>query len=520
MNRYLTILAGILILVILAGCGGGVQQSSPRRDVPGVSGPNRSDSSAEPAAKATAEEFNYQGWQAVRMSNGLVTLVAVPEIGGRIMEYKLGGHPLLWVNPNELGQRYTPDEMADGTTYPDFGGYRTIPVPLDDSTTPADEVSSLDSGRWTHEILAARGRRTEVQMTSPPDKVTGLQITRTITMYAGTTNVRITEKITNISDAAVEYSIGHTSQVIGSLAADASFSPESRIYFPLNEDSKHKRRFAYINESGTEQFVPIDDNSLIEVSCLGQTGHIGADSMAGWVAHVDGINKYAFVQRFETHPLGDYPLQNSTVTVRTNSEHSCMELTVLSPLHKVSPGDTAQSSVDWYATRVGGPVREVTEVAAFSKRPSVTKTADEFQIAATFGVFAPGGLSVQLKDKDARPLGEELKLPVSVTETVELDKSLPVEKGATSLVLELRNEEGSPLGEAASVSVAPTIAKADTKAASTEPTAKPAAKASSQDSAGAKADAKPTADTQPPKPPAKLPSQDSAAAKADAKPSQ
>ena len=46
MNRYLTILAAILILVILAGCGGGVQQASPRRDVPGVSGPSRGGSSA------------------------------------------------------------------------------------------------------------------------------------------------------------------------------------------------------------------------------------------------------------------------------------------------------------------------------------------------------------------------------------------------------------------------------------------------------------------------------------------
>jgi hypothetical protein len=69
-----------------------------------------------------------------------------------------------------------------------------------------------------------------------------------------------------------------------------------------------------------------------------------------------------------------------------------------------------------------------------------------------------------------------------VTETIELDKALPVEQGATSLVLELRNEEGSPLGEAASLSVAPTIAKADTKPA---------------------ADTEPTADAQPPKPPAK-----------------
>ncbi len=424
MNRYVNMIAGLLVLILLAGCGGGVEQARPPRKVPGVSG---STGITEPAAKATAEEFNYHGWKAIRMSNGLVTLVAVPEIGGRIIEYKLGDRPLLWVNPNELGKKYDAAD-AQNRTYRDFGGYKAWPAPLSKWQGPPDpEGSSLDSGRWTSQIITGRGRKVEVELKSPADKtVTGLQITRNIVMYTGTTNVVITEKFENVSDHEVEWSIQHTSQLLGSLAEDAEFSPESKVYFPLNPDSKHKRRFVYLNESGVDQFSPIEDNSLLEVSYRGHAGRIGADSMGGWAAHLDSISNYAFVQRFTER-------------------------------------------VEWYATRVAGPVRHVSEVAAVNERLKVTKTADEFKITGKLGLFAPGELDIYLKDKDGKPLGETLKIKASVSEMVELDKALPVEKNAATLVAELKNSQGSPLGQVASVSVAPTLAKAEASA-SAEPT--------------------------------------------------
>ncbi len=466
MNRYVNMLAGLLLLVMLAGCGGGVEQAQPPRKVPGLSGET---GITEPAAKAIAEEFNYHGWKAIRMSNGLVTLVAVPQIGGRIIEYKLGDRPLLWVNPNQLGKQY---EAADteNRTYRDFGGYKAWPAPLGKWQGPPDpEGSSLDSGRWTSQILTGRGRKVEVELKSPADKqVTGLQITRNIVMYTGTTNVVITEKFENVSDREVEWSIQHTSQLLGSLAKDAKFSPEAKVYFPLNPESKHKRRFVYLNEGGISQFTPIEDNSLLEVSCRGQAGRIGADSMGGWAAYLDSINNYAFVQRFTQRRLQDYPEENSTITVRTNSEYSYMELGILSPLERIAPGGTAQSQVQWYATRVAGPVRQVSEVAAINERLKVAKTADEFKITGKLGLFAPGELDIYLKDKNGKPLGETLKLKASVSEMLELDKALPLEDKAASLVAELKNEQGSPLGQVASVSVAPTLAKAEAA-----PSAKP-----------------------------------------------
>lgn len=459
MSRHFVAAVGFAMLMLLAGCGGGVQQARPPRQVPGISASGGG--IEEPAARAVAEEFDYHGWQAVRMSNDLVTLVVVPEIGGRILEYKLGARPLLWINSDELGRKYDAD--ADPSVYHDFGGYHVQAVPEAGWQSPADaRTSTLDAGRWTYQIITARGRSVEVELKSPADsEVTGLQITRTITLYAGTTDVQISEKVENISDRQVEWAIQHTSQMPGVLKTDAEFSPESKLYFPLNPDSKHKRRFAYLTEGGLAQFEPIEDNSLMEVSYQRQAGRIGADSIAGWVAHLDGISNYAFVQRFTPTSLQDYPEQDSTVTVRTATEHAYMEVGILTPVHTLAPGQSVESRLQWSATRLTGPVRDVTDVAAIHEPVQVTKSGEQFKLTGKIGVFAPGELVLTVRDRDGKPLIEPVKLAASLTEMMVLDQTLPVKEGAASVVVELLNPTGSPLGEVANLSVAPTIARAD-----------------------------------------------------------
>ncbi|MBW2309417.1 MAG: hypothetical protein JRG73_21070, partial [Deltaproteobacteria bacterium] len=401
MKRQLTIWAGLLLVALLAGCGGGVEQAKPRRQVPGISSPT---GIAEPQAKSTVEEITYQGWKALKMTNGLVTLVAVPQIGGRIMQYRLGDQSFLWVNPAEVGNIYPPVADVSELTFRDFGGYKIWRAPSDKwSQTSVSAQSILESGKWTYEIITKRGHKAEIELKSPPDAdVTGLQITRNIKMYAGSTHVQITETFENVSEQTAKYSVQQTAQVPGSLAEDVSFSPEAKVYFPLNPDSKHKRRFVYLEEVGAKQFNPLDDNSLMEVSYQGRAGYIGADSMAGWVAYLDSIHSFAFVQCFRQSELEDYPLEGSTITVRTSGEEPYMAVSILTSLHQLSPGETTQATVDWYATRLSGPVRQVTDTAAMTEPVQVTKEDDKFKVTGKLGVFAPGTLAIYLKDKEGK----------------------------------------------------------------------------------------------------------------------
>ncbi len=115
------------VVMVMVGCGGGLSSSrqSSRRP-PSIRGSSFSQELAAASRVSVEEIDNYkQGWTALRMSNGLVTVVAVPAIGGRIMEYKLGDHPFLWTNPAEYGETYEPPESEDDRQWINFGGYIT-----------------------------------------------------------------------------------------------------------------------------------------------------------------------------------------------------------------------------------------------------------------------------------------------------------------------------------------------------------------------------------------------------------
>jgi hypothetical protein len=457
MKKLVGAALALMVTALLAGCGGGVQQSSSpsQRQVPGVA---TQTSTRQVAGQATVEEVKYHNWPALRLTNGVVTVLVIPDIGGRILEYKLDAHP------DELGKSYNYADIVSGdVATPDYGGYHAVPIMGADGTPSRDlGKSPLVSGVWTYEILTGRGQKAEVRLTSPSDATgTGLQITRNVVLYAGSTKVRITERFQNVGEAPVSFAIKHIAQVRASLSNEQKFSKEAKVYFPLNPDSKHGDGFVSLASGGSDQFKTIEDGTLMEVSAGGAQGAVGADSTRGWAAYMDTKNKYAFVNRFSVNRIEDYPEQNSSVTVRTSDSRSFMALGISSAVTTISARDTAESYVEWYATRVEPPIRDVTEVAAIHEAPQVTKTAQEFRIKASLGVFATGEVHALLKNIDNIPVGETVKIPARPTEVTVIDKGIPLENRAASVVIELNNQEGSPLGEIASTSVAPALAAAE-----------------------------------------------------------
>jgi hypothetical protein len=53
---------------------------------------------------ARLETTNYKGWNAYRLTNGLVTLTVVPDIGGRAIQLQIGEKELFFVNPVFAGK--------------------------------------------------------------------------------------------------------------------------------------------------------------------------------------------------------------------------------------------------------------------------------------------------------------------------------------------------------------------------------------------------------------------------------
>ncbi len=74
----------------------------------------------------------FLGWSAHLLDNGLVRAVVVPDIGGRVLQFWLGDHPYLFMNPHLAGRLFTPAEnWGDGTiaSWKNYGGNKTWPAP-------------------------------------------------------------------------------------------------------------------------------------------------------------------------------------------------------------------------------------------------------------------------------------------------------------------------------------------------------------------------------------------------------
>ncbi len=457
--RRLTVSIFVLALagVVLSGCGGGVSQTSRTRERPRISGSTFGER-LQPSRLAQAVAVDYHGWKAFKLTNGLVTVVVVPAIGGRIMEYKLGSHPFLWVNPAELGETYPSPATEGERTWHNFGGYKTWPAPETRWGGPPDPLGGrLDGGEWTGRIVRAKGIA-EVELVSPEDKnVTGLQIVRNIKLHAGTTRLEVSETFKNISDKPLEWSIWTVTQVPGSLSPKAKFSEQACIYFPLNPQSKSEAGYWLLAEEADkdQQWEKVANDEIVRVSYQGLGGKIGADSAGGWIAYADDLHEYMFVQRFEVEAEAEYPDGGATVEVYTNEgSDSYMEMGVLSPLHALQPGEETSFATNWYATRMSGPPVAVTDVAVARMPVALEQEGQQVWLVGELGVFMPGDLKVVALDGQGREIGEELaQVSARPEQIVSLRQSIDLPAGATTVAVSLANSAGTPVGMVAEVAV-------------------------------------------------------------------
>ncbi|MBC7287846.1 MAG: hypothetical protein H5T86_07340, partial [Armatimonadetes bacterium] len=455
--KYLVSVTGI-VAVVITGCGGGVEQAQPRRSAPAITGGYGyggavAGAEARPADQVQVLEANYYGRRALKMTNGLVTVVAVPELGGRIMEYKIGSKPLLWVNMAELQQAGKAKSGESERVWRNWGGYKVWPAPQERWGGPPDPPGSqLDGGSWVGRIVKPRGEEGQIELVSPADtSVTGLQITRRVTMYKGTTRVKIDETFKNTTSHDIRWSIWAIAQVPGSLSAEERFSQDARIYFPLNPTSRFTGGYRSIISRPSNQWRVLN-GGIVEVSYQHELAKIGADSTAGWLAYVDDRHDWAFIQRFNVEPGAEYPDGGCTTEVFTSDNLPYMEAEVLSPLYTIRPGEEATFSLDWYACRVSGPIREVSEIAALHEPPALSRKDSSLLLTGSLGVFAPGTLRVTPLDAAGKATSKPLDKTVSPTEIVSLKETIPAQDKAPARVSVELERDGKP-SPIASISV-------------------------------------------------------------------
>ena len=395
----------------------------------------------------TVQKCDFRGWTAYRLENGLINLVAVPDIGGRIMAYDLGPYSFLFVDPNLAGKLYSSEEnMGDGSlaAWKNYGGDKTWPAPQGWDTEeqwhgPPDAV--LDTGRYFLKETSCDGARALVRMASPPDERTGLQITRQFTLFQGSSRVNVDLSFRNNKDKPIRWSIWDVVQLRAERLSPSGnwvHDPECFVTTPLNPHSRFANGFnVMFGQEANPQWQTDPANKLFKAQYLNEIGKVGIDSSAGWIAFSQGSEGYVFAERFGFEPEGEYPDDGVTVECWTvgagqvanlNYENSgiyLMEIEILSPLRDIAPGETASFSIEWGVCRCPGPVIEVTEAGCTAQKLSVKVSGDFARLTGQFGVFDDGELAAIWLERGGVVIQYLSLGPVNALSAVLLDDEFP-----------------------------------------------------------------------------------------------
>lgn len=418
--------AVVVVLATVAlwgGCGGATESPVTMGDqtAPRVSGQGLATEPVAALSQASAEEVDFHGWKAFRLANGLISVLAVPAAGGRILSYQLGQHEYLFTQDNLLGKALE--------TQDDPGGDRVQVLSSDGAESPL-------SGKWTGSITTAAGLLAEVKLVSPSDRAAGVQVTRTLRLYAGSTRLQVTDTLKNLGEAAGTWSLGSVAELTGR-------QPEQlRAYAPANVAPGHPQGFW--GSEGLGATVP-GASRRVEVTYGAKPGAISVWAAEGWLALADGAADAAWVRRFPARGDQKYP---AGALAEIAVAEGRMLLSSRAPLQEIGAGQSVSFAQDWYATTTPAPIVDVTDMAALTQAPTLKTEGGKPRLTGKLGVFATGSLALTPVDASGQPVGTPVILPANPGRAVAIDQEVAV--GAASIVrLSLENDRGTELGRIA-----------------------------------------------------------------------
>ena len=431
-------------------------------------------------AASEVKESNYRGWKTLELTNGLIDVQVAPDIGGRIIQFKLGDFEYLWVNDQLAGKMPPPTGVGPKGEWLNYGGDKLWPAPQGwsgENEWPGPPGPAIEGTPHEGSIVTAKGKTVAVQLISPKDKSTGIQFSRTINLWDGASGVRMHFVMRNIDKKPRRWGIWQVTQINCGDRQGSGYDKNIWAYCPINPKSIFPKGFKVLfGSAANPAFQPDPDKKMVRVHYERQVGKIAMDSMAGWLAVVSG-DGHAFVERFKCFPDKKYPndasvefwLQGPGKFTAAGKENEIadnpvdappyLEAEVLSPLAELKPGKTYLFSNEWFATNLGGKfsVLDCTEVGVMSEPFTAKMDGESLLLAGRFGVFYEGYLILAFLDEK----GKQIKLsvlnvpttpakPLVLSADPKLTSRIKVPPNAATVVL---NSAGGPYAELARATI-------------------------------------------------------------------
>ena len=397
------------------------------------------------AARLTPVAF--QGWDALRLDNGLVTAHLVPEIGGRLLQFALGGHSFLFSNRALDGRRFTPQEhQGDGSllSWKNYGGDKTWPAPqgwdgAGQWPGPPDKV--LDSGAYDASSEEANGSAS-VTMRSAADARTGLRIERKLGLAAGSSRLQLDLAFENISQREIRWSIWDIAQ-LDCAACDS----DGWLYVPVDPDEPRPWHILFGEENS--QLQPDFRPGLFALNYQGIVGKIGLRSPGGWLAFADQRREHVLCMQFPHEPDAEYPDGGATVECWTempgvptpvpiDSPGHILEAEVLGPLRDLQPGERSELRITWSVARCPGPVLAVVDAGCVHQPLSARREGEALRLGGVFGVFHQARAELAWLDPAGANLATQDLGEVSPLAPLHVNRCATTPDGARALQLQLR----------------------------------------------------------------------------------
>jgi hypothetical protein len=442
---------GVLSVLLLLGAAHPATTSAQGQNQP----------NPEKTADCHVQAVDYKGWHAQQLANKWLTLTIVPQNGGRLMQVTFGGHDYLFDNP-ELAGKYFPPTAAKWFNY---GGDKIwlLPEGNDDEQHWPGNSDLLDDGPFLFKKLS-EGRQCEVELTSPADPQTGIQISRRIEIENDSPRIHFLAAMKNISGHTVEWSMQSVSQYNTSDASSSGFNHNFWTFTPANPFSAYLNHYHVRFGPAENPAVAVRDDGLFTVHYVHMAAELWLDSTAGWVAVVDGGSQYAMVERFQYEPNKTYPGKASVIfwtngpemrlskdgapSISADSDAGpyYLEAELNSPICRLRPGESCTLSTEWFPTRAGIELKSVSDAGVIMRPLECVPANGKMKLTGTFGVFFSGRLIVHFYDEHGSPLGAVPVANVNPTEPVSLDTEASPSGQAARVSLHLEDESGLDRG--------------------------------------------------------------------------
>lgn len=266
--------------------------------------------------------------RAVEMTSGPARVVLGPEVGGRVLEFTVGGRTAVMIDDAEKAWRPGQPPQSSAGRF-DYGPELTV--------TPHPKTWG---GEWATDI------RGDVVALTGPDDPAGIKVAREFRFirHGPAVGLAVTQTLTNTSPATKE--VCHWGR---------SFSPGGGVCVVPVGDRPTRFPGGYaMYESGSVINVKNADDKIrlrdgfVEILAPPRKPKLGFDSYAGWLAYAMPGDTL-FVKRFKTYPDRVYnEAAGLTISVWYPQAGNRIELEPIGTRERLEPGQSAAFTEEWW----------------------------------------------------------------------------------------------------------------------------------------------------------------------------